>query len=201
MKRSIRSNRKKTITRTFRIKDDWDMILSEEAERQNISVNALIDKILRSYALFNRYADRLKILNLPDRILRAAIQFLPDERVVEEAENFGNLDAVDFFHSLGYPREYETFVYLVREHFGGPEFARWYQCFHHSMETQDLFHLQHTLGRKWSVFVDTYLRTILKTITNTKVESRIYDYAVTLKVSRPQILEKRKSGRQKIGDA
>jgi hypothetical protein len=118
------------------------------------------------------------------------IQFLPDNRVAEEAENLGTLDAVDFFNSLGYPREYETFTYLIKEHFGSHKFARWFQCFHHSIETQDLFHLQHNLGRKWSVFVDNYLRTILKTITNTKVESRTYEYAVTLKVSRPPTIER-----------
>ena len=183
---------KKTITRTFRIKDYWDLILQEEAERQNISSNALMDKILRRFALYDRYANRLNILDLPSRILKTIIEFLPDERVVEEAENFGALDAVDFLNSMGYAREYETFKYLVKEHFGSSEFARWFQCFHHQTETQDLFHLQHNLGLKWSLFVDNYLRTILKTIINTQVESRIYKYAVTLKVSRPPTIEGKK---------
>jgi predicted HicB family RNase H-like nuclease len=62
-KKRNHKKRKKTITRTFRIKDDWDIILHEEAERQNISVNTLIDKILRRYALFDRYTDRINILN------------------------------------------------------------------------------------------------------------------------------------------
>jgi predicted DNA-binding protein YlxM (UPF0122 family) len=186
------SKRKKTITRTFRIKDDWDIILHEEAERQNISVNALIDKILRRFALFDRYTDRLNILNLPNRTFKEIIQFIPEEKLTEEGQKHGSLDAVDFFNSLGYPRDYNTFTYLITEHFGSPKFARWFQCFHHPLETQDLFHLQHNLGRKWSIFLNSYLRTILKTITNTKVESQIYDYAVTLKVSRPQITERKK---------
>jgi hypothetical protein len=181
--------KKKTITRTFRIKDDWDLILHEEAKRQNISVNVLIDKILRRYAFFGRYADRIDILNLPNRTFKEIIQFVPDDRLAKEGEKFGSLDAVDFFNSLGYPRNYDTFIYLITEHFGSPKFARWFQCFYHPLETQDLFHLQHNLGRKWSVFVGNYLRTILKTIINTKVDLRIYDFAVTLKVSRPQKLE------------
>lgn len=189
VKRRNYGKRKKTITRTFRIKDDWDIILHEEAERQNISVNALIDKILRHFALYHRYTDRLHVLNLPDRILKRIIQFLPDERIAEEAEKLASLDALDFFNSLGYPQNYETFVYLIIEHFGSPEFARWFQCFHHSMETHDLFHLQHDLGRKWSVFVENYLKTILKKTSNTKVESRVYQYAVTLKVSRPPTIK------------
>lgn len=178
---------KKTITRTFRIKDEWDLILHDEAERQNVSVNVLMDKILCHYALFDRFTDRIDIINLSNRSVRELIQFIPDNRLAEEGEKLGSLDAVDFFNSLGYPTEYETFVYLVTEHFGSPKYTRWFQCFHHKMSNHDLFHLQHNLGRKWSVFVDNYLRAILKPIIKTKVDSRIYDFAVTLKISRLKI--------------
>lgn len=189
--------RKKTITRTFRINDDWDFVLNEEAERQGISANALIDKILRRFALFDRYTDRFEVLNLPNRIFKEVFQLMPNERLTEEGEKHGSLDAVDFFNLLGYPRDYETFIYLITEYFGSSTFSRWFQCFHHPSESQDLFHLQHNLGRKWSVFVDSYLKAILKTITSTKVESRIYEYAVTLRISRPQTIEAKKRSYQK----
>ena len=177
------NKRKKTTTRTFRIKDKWDLILLEEAERQNISVNLLIDKILRRYALFDRFTDRIDVINLSASTFKELIQFLPDDRLAKKGEKCGSLDAVEFFNSIGYPHKYETFVYLITEHFGSPKYTRWFQCFHHKLPNHDLFHLQHNLGRKWSVFVDNYLRAILKTIIKTKVESQIYDFAVTLKIS------------------
>lgn len=179
------NKRKKTITRTFRIKDEWDLILHEESERQNVSVNVLIDKILHRYVLFDRFTDRIDLLNLSNRTFKELIQFVPEDRLVIMGEKFGSLDAVDFFNSLGYPLEYDTFVYLITEHFGNPKYTRWFQCFHHKHQNQDLFHLQHNLGRKWSIFVDNYLRAILKTIIKTKVDSKIYDFAVTLKISHP----------------
>ena len=64
------SKRKKTITRTFRIKDDYDLILHEEAKRQNISVNVLMDKIIRRFVLFDRFKDRINIINLPNRTFK-----------------------------------------------------------------------------------------------------------------------------------
>ena len=91
------NKRKKTTTRTFRIKDDWDLILLEEAERQNISVNLLIDKILYRYALFDRFTDRIDVLNLSARAFKELLQFLPDDRLAEKGEKCGSLDAVDFF--------------------------------------------------------------------------------------------------------
>ena len=181
--------KKKTITRTFRINEAWDLILDEEAERQKMSINALVNKILRRFALFDRYTDRIGILRLPSRSFAEMIKAIPQEELAELGEKYGSLDAVDFFSSMGYPSEYETFVYLVKEHFGNPKFAGWFQCFYHSMESHDLFHLQHNLGRKWSVFVDSYLCELLKTVTSTKAESKIYEYAVTIKVSRPPATE------------
>ena len=187
------SKRKKTITRTFRIKDDYDLILHEEAKRQNISVNVLMDKIIRRFVLFDRFKDRINVINLPNRTFKEIFQHVPEDQLSKQGEKFGSLDAIDFFSSLGYPRNYDTFIYLISEHFGSPKFARWFQCFHHTLESQDLFHLQHNLGRKWSIFIDQYLRTILKKIVNTKVDSKIYDFAVTLKVSRPKTPLKKKS--------
>ena len=140
--------------------------------------------MLCRYALFDRFTDRINFLNLSNRIIKELIHFVPDDKLAKEGERLGSLDAVDFFNSLGYPLEYETFVYLVTEHFGSAKHSRWFQCFHHKMQNHDLFHLQHNLGRKWSVFVDSYLRAILKTIFKTKVDSRIYVFAVTLKISR-----------------
>ena len=43
------------------------------------------------------------------------------------------------------------------------------------------------------ILIDIKKRTILKKIINTKVDSKIYDFAVTLKVSRPQTPLKKKS--------
>jgi hypothetical protein len=168
------------------------LILLEEAEKQNISVNALVNKILHCYAVFDRFNYRLKILKFPRRILGAIIQYLPDERLAEEGKKFGSHDAVDFFSLLGYPREYTTFIHLITEHLCSPSFG-WFECFYHQLETQDLFHLQHNLGRKWSVFIDNYLKTILKEITDGNVETRIHEYAVTLKISRPPTAIERKS--------
>ena len=181
--------KKNTITRTFRINEAWDLILDEEAERQKMSINALVNKILRRFALFDRYTDRIGILRLPSRSFAEMIKSIPQEELAKLGEKNGSLDAVDFFSSMGHPPEYETFVYLVKEHFGNPKFAGWFQCFYHSLESHDLFHLQHNLGRKWSVFVDSYLHTILEKMTSVKAETKIYEYAVTIKVSRPPTME------------
>ena len=47
--------KKKSVTRTFRINKEWDDVLQKEALEQGVSVNVLMNKILRRYALFERW--------------------------------------------------------------------------------------------------------------------------------------------------
>jgi len=87
---------------------------------------------------------------------------------------------------MGLTLNYESFVYLITEHLGGPHFARWFQCFHHTQGNKDIFHLQHDLGPKWSVFLEKYILSFLRSMTDTEATTRVYDYAITLNVTRPK---------------
>jgi hypothetical protein len=178
--------RKKTITRTFRIRKEWDDILQEEAENQGVSVNVLLNKVLRKYSLYSRWADRNKDMSLPPQALREIIKTVPVESLAEAGSRSGASDAINIVNSMGLMFDYDSFIYLISEHLGGPNYARWFQCFHHTQGNTDIFHLQHDLGRGWSVYLEKYVRACLKSMTDTEVKTKIYDYAVTFEVTRPR---------------
>jgi hypothetical protein len=131
--------------------------------------------------------DRIEILNISDRILKDFLQHIPEEKIAEYGEKNGLSDSLIFFNSMGYPINYQTFKFLVLEYFGNQKCSKWFTCFYHNLDTRDIFHLQHSFGRKWSVFIDNYLRTILNKIAINRTESKIYEYAVTLKISKVKI--------------
>jgi hypothetical protein len=174
--------RKRTITRTFRISKEWDDILQEESERQGVSVNVLVNKILRKYSLFSRWIDRNSDITLPQRNLREIINVAPTEKLAEIANNSGAPAVMNILNMIGYEADYHSFTYLLTEHYGGPNFARWFHCFHNTQGTKDVFHLQHDLGRRWSVYLERYLLASLRSLNKVEVETKVYDYAVTLKV-------------------
>lgn len=187
MDRDPRHDRKKkTITRTFRIRKEWDNVLQEEAARQGVSVNVLLNKVLRKFSLYQRWADRNSDLNIAQQTLRKILKIVPTEDLAEAGNTSGNSDTINIVNSIGLPMDYDSFVYLIREHFGGPHFARWFQCFYHTQGNTDIFHLQHDLGRGWSIYLEKYILAILRFMAETDVETRIYDYAVTFKVVRPR---------------
>ena len=178
--------RKKTITRTFRIRNEWDNVLQEEAAKQGVSVNILLNKLLRKYSLYSRWSDRKNDASFPRQTLQEILKTIQVESLAETGTKCGASDAVNIVNSMGLALNYESFVYLVTEHLGGPHFARWFQCFHHTQGNKDTFHLQHDLGSEWSVFLERYILSFLRSMTNTEATTRVYDYAVTLEVTRPK---------------
>jgi hypothetical protein len=178
--------RKKTITRTFRIRKEWDSVLQEEAAKQGVSVNVLLNKLLRKYSLYSRWSDRKNDACFPRQTLREILKTVQVESLAEAGTKCGALDAVNIVNSMGLALSYESFVYLVTEHLGGPHFARWFQCFHHTQGNKDIFHLQHDIGPEWSVFLEKYILSFLRSMTDTEATTRVYDYAVTLEVTRPK---------------
>jgi len=178
--------RKKTITRTFRIRKEWDTVLQEEAARQGVSVNVLLNKLLRKYSLYSRWSDRKDDASFPRQTLREILKTVQVESLAEAGTKSGALDAVNIVNSMGLALNYESFIYLVTEHLGGPHFARWFQCFYHTQGNKGIFHLQHDLGPEWSVFLEKYILSFLRSMTDTEATTRVYDYAVTLEVTQPK---------------
>ena len=178
--------RKKTITRTFRIRNEWDQVLQEEAARQGVSVNVLLNKILRKFSLFSRWADRNNDMSLPQRTLREIINEVQVESLAEAGTKSGALDAINTVNAMGLPVDYDSFVYLISEHLGGPHFARWFHCFHHTQGNNDVFHLQHDMGKGWSVYLEKYILSYLNSLSDVDAKTRVYEYAVTLEITRPR---------------
>jgi len=178
--------RQRTTTRTFRIRAEWDDVLQEEAERQGVSVNVLVNKILRRYALFTRWADKGGVMSFTQLMFRRILEELSDERLARAGTTSGPSDVLDIINMLGLPVNYDSFIYLLSEHLGGSDFCRWFTCFHHIQRDEDVFHLQHNLGRGWSIYLENYLLSSLRPVIKGDAESKIYDFAVNLKVASSQ---------------
>lgn len=185
-KEGRRDRRKKTITRTFRIRKEWDDVLQEEAARQGVSVNVLLNKVLRKYSLYSRWTDRNNDMSLPKQTLREILRTVSVESLAEAGSRSGASDVINIVNAMGLALDYDSFVYLMSEHLGGPHFARWFHCFHHTQGNTDIFHLQHDLGRGWSVYLERYVLACLRSMTDTEAKTRIYDYAVTFEITRPR---------------
>ena len=92
-----KGKRLRTITRTFRIKAEWDDVMKNEAERQGISVNVLANLIFRRYVLLGRWAKERNAIVLTQRTFQELITALPEEKIALLAEKNGASDIQNIF--------------------------------------------------------------------------------------------------------
>jgi hypothetical protein len=181
--RRFSKKRHKTVTRTFRVSEEWDAVLRKEAETQGISVNVLVNLILRRYSLFDRWTRSYKVTSLTQDSLREILRTIPSEKLAKAGEARGATTIQSIIDIMGLPSNYESFVFLMTSFFGGG-YALWFSCHRHFRGERDIFHLQHDLGRAWSIFLRNYFCSYLKTL-KIDCEARLYDYAVNITVHRP----------------
>ena len=173
--------RKRTTTRTFRIGAEWDNVLQQEAARQGLSVNVLMNKILSRYVLFDRWAERYGAIALVPRAFQGILGTTTQEDLAKAGEESGK-DIINILDEMGLALTLDSFVYFIEEFLGKGK--RWFHVSHYVQGNEDLFHFQHDLGKGWSVYLSEYLKPFLKSLNNIDPEIRIYEYAVNLKVKR-----------------
>ena len=173
----------KTVTRSFRIRKDWLDILTEDAENQGISVNVLMNLILRRYTNFERLCRDSDVICMSKKAFHELISGVSLEHMAKAAENTGSEDIQKIIDKMRLPSNYESFAYLVNKYFGAQYCADWFRSYPKLVENQNLLNLQHNLGREWSVYLEKYFLSYLKML-NINCETKIYDYAVNIKVPR-----------------
>ncbi|UCC57654.1 MAG: hypothetical protein JSW14_04535 [Candidatus Bathyarchaeum sp.] len=156
--------------------------MKEEAEREGISANALVNKILKDYAQVYRFSKRFGIVYLSYPTLSAFVNCCPKDRVIEIAEFSASTLVKDGMRTMGLSMNYDSVAYFIKNIFGG--LAGWFSCDHHIMGNKEVFHLRHGLGNKWSIFIAEVTSTMFKYLLNKKVETEILESSVTITIER-----------------
>lgn len=177
-----RSSKKKTITRTFRINEEWNKVLQAEAKRLRVSVNTLMNQILRRYSIFHRFADRYGVLTIPNETFIPILEAASETGLAEAGKISGSTRPKDGLLMMGRPLDFNSLIWMIDELYGGPDFGRWFKCDHHIKINQDIFHLRHNLGKKWSIFTSNYLTYMFKSILDLDVKPELLDQAMTIKI-------------------
>lgn len=177
-----KARRKKTITRTFRIDEEWDGVLRIEAERQGVSANTLVNQIFHRYSLFDRFADRYEVLTIPQKTFITLLAAATETGLAQAGKNSGSTRPKDGLLMMGRPLNFDSVTWMVTQLYGGAYYGRWFKCDHYVTRSEDAFHLRHNLGRKWSIFVSNYLISMFKSILDIDVRIEILDQTLTFTV-------------------
>jgi hypothetical protein len=174
------SEKRSSISRSFRIDSEWLEILREEAEREGISVNALMNKVLQQYSRNYRHAGRYGVVILTRPTFSSIIGCCSEEALTATAKASGSNRTKDALRTLGIPSTHESLVTFIKNNLD--EFAGWFKFNHHVMEDKEMLHLRHVFGIKWSIFIAEAISTMFDFILNKKVTTEISNFSVTITI-------------------
>ena len=171
-----------SVTRTVRIDEKIDLLIQGDAERQGMSTNALINKILLQYKDVMRFTEPPYFLMLSLETLGAMLNLLTIEEIGDIGYEYGYKKLHENLLKRGREIDYENIRWYIIQELG--EYSGWFKCEYFEKKDVDIFHLSHNMGRKWSHFLGNYITSILQGELKFKVQSIILENNVHLTVTK-----------------
>ncbi len=144
----------KTVAKSFRVNEKALEALQEEAKRQSISVNTLVNQLLLDYSEFGRFLQRVSALKMSRKTFGEILNSVPDDSLVKAAQTAGKSAPIALIASkhgkitvnsvLSYVHDLSAYANLF-EYYEKNENERWTVT------------LMHELGPKWSTFLNYYI--------------------------------------------
>ncbi len=175
----LQNKKRKTIGRSFRIDEEWLQVLNEEAERQGISVNSLLNRLLQQYA-YIRYMLRYGAITITRKGFSSLIACVPEDKLRENGRNAGANITKDMLLTMGVTPNYNFVILLVKKILA--EFAGWFECDHHIKRDKEILHLRHDLGISWSIYLSEVSAATFNSILNQEVAIEITSSSVTITI-------------------
>lgn len=171
----------RTVTRAFRLYEELNEALEEEAERQGISVNALHNQIIRAYAMGRRYEEQYETMVIPRRTMLSILELRDANKA---GELTGTLLPKNWLTMAGFPLDLNSVLYFTEEIMG--RYREWFKCDHHIVKNEHVLHLRHDVGREWNIFLGSYMKAMFKSVLDLDANIDFLDNAVTVTVQIPK---------------
>jgi hypothetical protein len=151
--------RAKTATGSFRLDEAALNILQEDAKKQNVSVNTLLNQLLLTYANYDRPMKRFHMVKMPASTFRHILQAANDQTIIEAGRAAGGDVPKTYIHAKwGDLTEENALNYLktMGNH------ANLFEYSEVSHDGKINVALSHDFGSKGSLFLQSFVQAIFE---------------------------------------
>ncbi|MGN6821809.1 MAG: hypothetical protein ACTHJ7_03375 [Candidatus Nitrosocosmicus sp.] len=168
---------KKTSTMTFRIDDNVLRILRSESERHQISLNTLINQLLKRFVEWDMYESKVGMIPIAKPIVVELFRKMSKEEISKMALDIGKNAVHDISLFMKNKMDLDSFL-------------SWFETRMNSSLTetnhsiQNGFHvyvLKHELGENWSLYHKIVLQSIFNEIFEKTVDIQISNTTIRFK--------------------
>ncbi len=151
----------KTITRTFRITENGFRALQEDARRQNVSVNTLVNQIVLSYANFDRFVKKLHMIKISRPTFKRVLDASQDDAIIEAGQQAGS-DVPKF---LILAKDGALSLQTALSHLKGlADYGNLFEYAETMEGRRRTVTLAHELGPKGTLFLAHYVQTVFESV-------------------------------------
>jgi hypothetical protein len=97
----------------------------------------------------------------------------------------GTISVREGITKRGLPIDFDSIEYLIKEVYD--RYAGWFKCNTYKNGSEYVINLNHIFGRKWSLFISSFMESMLKTLLDISTSQEIYDNSVIIKIQNRQI--------------
>ena len=83
----MKNDKKISVNYSCRINEDAYKMLSDDAEDKGISINALINNMIKRYLMWDRFADEMGLVPVTKRTLKKIFQSMDDASIKKIAQD------------------------------------------------------------------------------------------------------------------
>jgi hypothetical protein len=170
---------RKVVTHSVRMEEPLYRAIKEEASTKSISFNNLVNQVLQKYVEFDRFVPKFQFMLFHKNLIISGLDGLSDDAISRAGESLGAPFAKDVLLTLGLPLNRDSFLFFVDTVL--PLYKNFYSCQKLAAGDQLEFYLRHDLGRKWSLFLKSYISGAHRGVLGQDVSIEILDNGIRFK--------------------
>jgi hypothetical protein len=173
-------DKRKTSTFTLRIDEDITKLLQNESQLHDISLNTLINKILKRYVEWDSYEPKVGMIPMAKPVITTLFNMMSEKEILDLVSNFGKNVVQDIAYFMKMKSDPDSFLtwFEIR-------MRRSFVEFNHLQENdRHIYILKHDLGYNWSLYHKKILERIFNEIFNKHVRITISDFMLTIQFER-----------------
>lgn len=183
MKRLVLPATDETITRSFRFSEQAFRVIQEDAEKQRISVNTLMNHLIDSYVNFERYSKTMHTIKIPGQLLRYLLEAIHESMIIKVGQISGENIAESIILVKYGALTLDNIISHLRD------LSRYGNLFEYNeVDTHEklTISLVHQFGIKGSLLIAHYVQSIFNRI-NIHPFFHIAENAVTIEIIKEKV--------------
>lgn len=144
----------RTVAKSFRVNEKALAALQEEAERQSVSVNTLVNQLLLDYSEFGRFLQRIGSLRMSRKTFQEILNTVSEDGLAKAGMVAGKSGPTALIASKWGKITVNTVIEFIHDL---SAYANLFEYYEKNENERWTITLMHELGPKWSTFLTNYI--------------------------------------------